>query len=826
MALERLSELGELLDSDLYDPLDADGLRQRGLRVGAEDFEAVRVDLGEVAQALRTETFFELPTPDGGVEVFEVQQTQVMEPALAARHPELRTYAGVSVDDPGNRAVIDVTPLGLNASVRGAESYVVQPAYDRRGTTAHAVVRSEDLVRDTPLVEPELPQQEDLVSRRSQSDLLNQRDGGRPPSGEVRLRTYRLALLNDPSYAEYFGTANVLAQKVTLVNRVNQVYGDDFGIRFVLIDETERLNLDTDAEATGPNGPCGGPACFRGGTKAVPGMLEGCGAPTIGRTRMVLGQLVGAGSYDVGHLVLGTDAGGVAYLGVAGRDYAAAGCTGLSQPRGDVFYVDYVAHEMGHQFAGNHTFDGSQGFCGANTSDASVEPGSGSSVMAYAGICGKDDLQPHTDPYFSQRTIDEVTRYARSSPGDVVEVQHVSLSGFDSDGDTLTLGYAGQTRTVTRGSTYSSSGLARAVRELTGSEVRISNWAFDPYLTSTGSGVGSGGNPDDRGFQVTFTDSRDPDVGGEHEDFDLLTVVGGPGTTAQVGETAQGGPARNGGSPSATGNARPVVTAPPARTIPVRTPFRLEGSAVDADGDTVTYLWEQNDRGSGTDLFSNTKTFGPLFRIFSDNAQVSETDSLQSPSPGQNNATTEPVRSFPDLRQVLRGRTNAATGKCPVVRGASASDRVRDCYSEFLPTKKYRGAAGKGDRTMHFRLTARDGAVEGGGTSYADVALRVKKTAGPFLVTSHADGQQLRSGQKTVVRWKVNRTRKLAKKVRVLLSTNDGRTWDTVLAKNTRNDGRKRVTIPAGTSAGNAWIMVEARGNYFFDVNDEPFRIR
>jgi hypothetical protein len=95
---------------------------------------------------------------------------------------------------------------------------------------------------------------------------------------------------------------------------------------------------------------------------------------------------------------------------------------------------------MGHQFGGNHTFNGALGACGGNISEASVEPGSGSSVMAYAGICDQDDLQPHTDPYFSFRTVDEVTDYTLVDY-DNIEVQTVSLRGFDTDGETITLDF-------------------------------------------------------------------------------------------------------------------------------------------------------------------------------------------------------------------------------------------------------------------------------------------------------------------------------------------------------------------------------------------------
>ena len=139
-----------------------------------------------------------------------------------------------------------------------------------------------------------------------------------------------------------------------------------------------------------------------------------------------------------------------------------------------------------------------------------------------------------------------------------------------------------------------------------------------------------------------------------------------------------------------------MVTAPAAKTIPIRTPFTLTGSATDADaGDTLTYLWEQTDPGglTGTGLVDNDKRDGPLFRQFGVAANVSATDTLLYHSPGENLAGTSPSRTFPDLAQVLAGNTNAKTGTCPAAPAAPASGggtnvpaATIDCYSEFLPT--------------------------------------------------------------------------------------------------------------------------------------------
>jgi len=242
-----------------------------------------------------------------------------------------------------------------------------------------------------------------------------------PPTGDV-LRTYRLALITDPGYATFFGgSANVTAAKVTLMNRVDQIYEDDLSIRMVLVANNDLLNLDTWAQAIGPNGPCGAAACF------TQSQVTGCSSTT--RARYVIGQIIGASNYDVGHLALGQPGGGVANLGVVGRSNKAGGCTGIPTPVGDYYAVDYVAHEMGHQFSGNHPFNGNQLNCsgGNRNASTSVEPGSGSSVMGYAGICLTDDLQAHSDPYFSQRSQQEISTYTSGNQAAINEVQTVSL---------------------------------------------------------------------------------------------------------------------------------------------------------------------------------------------------------------------------------------------------------------------------------------------------------------------------------------------------------------------------------------------------------------
>ena len=390
--------------------------------------------------AQRATLVIALPAPEGGFQRFTVLESPVMEQGLADAHPDIKTYSGRGIDDRSATLRFDLTPLGFHASVRGRSGNWYIDPYHHLDQSLYVSYFGRDLENQHgPFIENEVEEvAEDVISELKQSSQIK-------PSSLLatgaQLRTYRLALITDPGYANFFGgSANVTPAKVTLMNRVNQVYEEDRPFAMVLVANNDLLNLDTWAQATGPNGPCGSAACF------TQSQVTGCSSTA--RARFVIGQIIGASNYDIGHLALGQPGGGVANLGVVGRSAKAGGCTGIPTPVGDFYAVDYVAHEMGHQFSGNHPFNGNQFNCsGGNRSAAnSVEPGSGSSVMAYAGICLTDDLQRHSDPYFSERSLQEITTYTTSTPAAINEVQTASLVHFGGGNEVQTVtfgpGYA------------------------------------------------------------------------------------------------------------------------------------------------------------------------------------------------------------------------------------------------------------------------------------------------------------------------------------------------------------------------------------------------
>jgi hypothetical protein len=245
-------------------------------------------------------------------------------------------------------------------------------------------------------------------------------------------------------------------------------------------------------------------------------------------------------------------------------------------------------------------------------------------------------------------------------------------------------------------------------------------------------------------------------------------------------------------------------------------------------------MWEQVDRAgiqgvttAGTSLINQTKTNGVLFRQLAVGADIPPEDSLKYHSPGQNHPNTVPTRVFPDMAQILAGNTNAATGRCPdaPTTGNTIPVATRECFAEWLPTTDWVGFLS--DRTMTFRLTARDGKMGGGGVGFAETKVTVANLAAPFRVTSQAVPQVIHGTTLQNITWDVAGTNAPpinVSDVKVTLSTDGGATFGTVLAESTPNDGSFAVNMP-DVDAQRARIKVEAIGNVFFDVSHADFTL-
>lgn len=386
-------------------------IRSRAVRPFRFDARLFAVAMSTVASEAPSEvrtpsTLLALPHPDGGLERFRVIESPVLAPELAAKFPEIRTYRGQGVDDPTASVRFEVTPRGFSAMVLSASGAWYVDPWTRGVVEVVGSYRRRDALRDpeSPF-ECQAPATHDDDAGPGAHAMTTDLGPTPFPLASVgpTLRTYRLALATTGEYSVAVCGASptkacVAAELAVAVNRVTGIYEREVAVRMVLIAGNDAvIYLDG---ATDP-------------------YTNSDGGTMLGQNQATLDAIVGSANYDFGH-VFSTGGGGVAYLRViCSSSSKAGGVTGRPVPTGDAFWVDYVAHEMGHQFGGNHTFNGSLGSCtgGNRNGSTAYEPGSGSTIMAYAGICGANDLQSNSDPYFHGKSFDEIVAHITTGGG-------------------------------------------------------------------------------------------------------------------------------------------------------------------------------------------------------------------------------------------------------------------------------------------------------------------------------------------------------------------------------------------------------------------------
>jgi subtilisin-like proprotein convertase family protein len=374
-------------------------------------YRPVAVQLGALRAALRSaptgeparrsagsrtpDVVLSLPQPGGGTERFRVRQVAVMAPGLAARFPEIKTYQAWGIDDPSAVARLDVSPAGFHAQVQasGGRSYYLDPV-SAGDTVHHRVFYKTDINMAAGAWHCGVRNKDTTADSGNRKTTKR----GTAANEPVVLRTFRLAVACTPEYAQVKGNTlvKVLAAIVSTVNRVNGVYEKELAIRLVLVDGNDKLVF---LNGTGP--------------RANPVYSNSNGDAMLSQNQRNVDRLIGSANYDIGH-VLSTGGGGVAYTpAVCDSEYKAGGVTGAPNPSGDAFDIDYVAHEMGHQFGANHTFNSTKELCddGNRNPETAYEPGSGTSIMAYAGICSPENVQLNSDPYFHSVSYEEIRDY-------------------------------------------------------------------------------------------------------------------------------------------------------------------------------------------------------------------------------------------------------------------------------------------------------------------------------------------------------------------------------------------------------------------------------
>lgn len=347
------------------------------------------------------------PNPNGEMQNFKIYEASIMHPELAAKHPEIQSYVGFGLEDKTAIIRFSTTIFGLHTMTfsgktgtsyidpysKDLENYMV---YSKSSLTTSRQFSCGSIGGDLDLAEDVST---DLSFRRADNGLF---------------KTYRLAMACTIEYAAFHvnaagvggGTiaarkAAVLAAMNVTMTRVNGVFERDMSLTMQIIPNNDLLiNITSDSY-----------------DNSNPGFI------LLEQNQTQVDNIIGTANYDIGH-VCSTGGGGVATLGcVCNSATKARGVTGSFAPVGDPYDIDFVAHEIGHQYGANHTFNSDQGGCSGNQSAASAyETGSGSTIMAYAGLCAPDDVQNNSDAYFHARSMSQMLTLINGSANCAVAV--------------------------------------------------------------------------------------------------------------------------------------------------------------------------------------------------------------------------------------------------------------------------------------------------------------------------------------------------------------------------------------------------------------------
>lgn len=382
-------------------------------------------------------TTISIPDADGKIQRFSIAKTVLMESALAARYTGIKTYIGKGIDDASAVIRFSVTTSGFHAVITaaGKETFYINVVDKKNNLYAVNARNDNDPAKAFKCNVDEYILKHDPSTSKSTKIIGNADDG--------TLREYRLALCVNGEFSQFFldGSepdtaamkAKVMNAMIVCLEKANAIYERDFGVRMIFVNKEDTLiYLDP---ATDPWKPKSSNAWNT-------------------ETQKTIDARIGVANYDIGHLLgkvpnFNDNNGNAGCIGcVCDNTQKGSGFTAYNDPSlTDYMVVDYWTHEMGHQFGANHTFTYVNEETGAN-----IEPGSGSTIMGYAGITGAFDVQAHSDDLFSTVSIAQTTNYIKSAAG--------SCAVATLTGNEAPFIYAGPDRTIPKGTPFMLTGIA------------------------------------------------------------------------------------------------------------------------------------------------------------------------------------------------------------------------------------------------------------------------------------------------------------------------------------------------------------------------------
>ena len=381
------------------------------------------------------------PNEENALEPFSLSSVSLFSSEAAKQYPQIKAYRGISTTRPGVSIRITISPQGISGTMRTPSGMLfLQPKKEDQGK--HIYYQRKDALDQTDVL-PFCTTDLEKIAPKRENSSTSQKATSKTTGA---LKTYRFAVAGTAEYTAFWGDnddtngtnqEDALAAVANTVNRMNEVLEVDLGVRLELVTTASLLYTDT---TTDP---------FTGNFND--------------EIQETLTAEVGEANYDIGHLFhrgsANGDAGSVGNVcqnGQKGSAFSSHPFTATNGSGGnflsDYFDIDYVIHEVGHQFGALHTFaHNTEGY------DVNSEPGSGSTIMSYAGIVNGQDMQRHSDPYFHYHSIQNIKDY---------------LAGYSCQSTLATTNQipqveAGQNYTIPKGTAYTLTAVATDTDSLT-----------------------------------------------------------------------------------------------------------------------------------------------------------------------------------------------------------------------------------------------------------------------------------------------------------------------------------------------------------------------
>ncbi len=357
------------------------------------------LDFKQLVQTLQASpsTTINLPDANGQLTTYQVTFSPVAESGYYELHPMTGTYQVTSLRDPSVQGRIDHTVNGFHGFIRDHHTvWMIDPVFQGR-TDVYAVYNKDKY--HSPGAKPHFECEPDMGMIPDPTETVAAAPVSSLRQVTVDRRHYRLALATTGEYANFHGgtVPKVSAELITAVNRLNSIYEIDLGVRLVLIANNDDLIfLDP----------------------ATDGYTNGNPQAMIQENPGVISAVMPASSYDIGHVFGTATAGGtigLASLASVCTSNKARAMSSYFTPKFDAFYVDVVAHEVGHQFSAQHSFNK----CDEMNENPSTgwEPGSGSTIMSYAGSCDPNNVADESDPYFHGGSLEQMKVFITTGSG-------------------------------------------------------------------------------------------------------------------------------------------------------------------------------------------------------------------------------------------------------------------------------------------------------------------------------------------------------------------------------------------------------------------------